>query len=116
MTTATGPIKGNVDGAVTSQKLRNIPSSDDMNSIGATEITQDKKKKTLKKLFNDDPQLAALKKTRLDFVDTLSKGINNNETNATDSNAFNLNILIGNTDTHIVNHNFRNNGSFNKKI
>jgi hypothetical protein len=63
----------------------------------------------------EDPQIAALKQTKMDFINTVSKGINNLENAGTDSNSFNLNILIGNTDSHIVNQNLRNNGSFNKK-
>jgi len=63
----------------------------------------------------DNTQVEALKATNLDFLNTLSKSVPNIDPNAADNNSFNLNILIGNTDSHITNQNLRNNGSFNRK-
>ncbi len=63
----------------------------------------------------DNTQVEAVKATNLDFLNTLSKSVPNIDPNAADNNSFNLNILIGNTDSHITNQNLRNNGSFNKK-
>jgi hypothetical protein len=62
----------------------------------------------------DITQVQAVKASNLDFINTLSKGLSNLDTTGSESSSYNLNILIGNSDSNITNQNLRNNGSFNK--
>jgi len=100
----------NVNSPITEPKNK-----DELKPKDSSFLEGSKKNDINKKEPKEDPQIVALKQTNMDFINTVSKGVSGLDNSGTDSNSINLNILIGNTDSHIVNQNLRNNGSFNKK-
>ena len=50
-----------------------------------------------------------------EFINSLSKNIGSVDKNANSTHSLNMNILIGNTDTSVVNHNMRNFNATNTK-